>query len=179
VWGYTSVNDYRERGNDEASVHGEPVSIPAAGRQRQHGERIGGAYQTELERPHAARPELRRRGRLAELDLDAVPPALALRAVSPAPPTSRKRKQAHRGLAPEEEELLRGRHLRVVDGDGPVGGVRDPRLEEDERDRRDAAARGLDRAEAPLVVAVEPAALRQRQPFTAGGGARTSCTACR
>jgi hypothetical protein len=85
VWGYTSVNDYRERGNDEASVHGEPVSIPAAGRQRQHGGHVGEAYQTELERPHAARPELRRRGRLAELDLDAVPPALALRAVSAYP----------------------------------------------------------------------------------------------
>jgi len=82
----------------------------------------------------------------------------AILAVRPCP--------THRGLAPEEQQLLRRGHLIQVDERRLLAwlrplhaGVHDARLEQHERHRRDDVPRGLARPEAPGIISVEPAAI--------------------
>ena len=69
--------------------------------------------------------------------------------------------QTYRGFPPEQQQLLRSRHLVVVDRDLTLAGrarrVDDARLEEDEGDRGYAAPRRLHRTVPPLVLTIESA----------------------
>ena len=108
----------------------------------------------------------------------------------------------HRRFPPEQQELLRGGHLVVVDRDlplaGRVRGVHDAGFEEDERDGRYAAPRRLHCAVSPFILTVEPTAMTHRHRHTSWhtfretrrsvrnarvdggpGPRRTSCRACR
>jgi hypothetical protein len=78
-----------------------------------------------------------------------------------------ERDETNRGLPPEQQQLLSGGHLRLIHaGDlSRLGWVHDSGFEENEGDRRDGAARGLNVAMSPLVVAVEAAGRKKKVRF--------------
>jgi len=83
-------------------------------------------------------------------------------------------------FTPEEQQLLRSGHLRLIDyysrwvrlRRGIVG---DTSLKMDKRDRGDAAAVGLDGSETPSIFSIEAATkkLAQTQTRLTGGGLHT------
>jgi hypothetical protein len=154
--------------------------------------------EAQLERPNATCPDFdvaSLRCAFVERELGSVPPALALcrlhrrrhqrmsfpllSAVSPRTipprvnhPTGDQRAKTHRGLPPEQEQLLGCRELLRVHLHFGLdrrslwhsdGRVNDAGFEEDERNRCNAAAVGFERTVAPRVFPFEAAVHRGKR----------------